>query len=139
MDCKEINSVDVATYIAKQAVIEYYYIDLTKIQKILYACYGTYLAVTGKRLCIDNPIAWPNGLFFQKVYDLSIKHIDLIQSLLKLPDTLNNLLPDDELKLLDKTVTFFSQYQSFQLVNWSRKGCGPWNKQQTMDIIFRLK
>lgn len=139
MDCKEINSVDVATYIAKQAVIEYYYIDLTKIQKILYACYGTYLAVTGKRLCIDNPIAWPNGLFFQKVYDFSIKYIDLIQSLLKLPDTLNNLLPDDELKLLDKTVTFFSQYQSFQLVNWSRKGCGPWDKQQTMDIIFRLK
>ncbi len=81
MDCKEINSVDVATYIAKQAVIEYYYIDLTKIQKILYACYGTYLAVTVKRLCIDNPKAWSNGPVFQKVYDFSIKNIDFIQSL----------------------------------------------------------
>lgn len=50
MDCKEINSVDVAAYIAKQAVIKNYYIDLTKLQKILYACYGTYLAVTGKRI-----------------------------------------------------------------------------------------
>lgn len=50
MDCKEINSVDVAAYIAKQAVIKNYYADLTKLQKILYACYGTYLAVTGKRL-----------------------------------------------------------------------------------------
>ncbi len=128
MDCKEINSVDVATYIAKQAVIEYYYIDLTKIQKILYACYGTYLAVTVKRLCIDNPKAWSNGPVFQKVYDFSIKNIDFIQSLLELPDTLNNSLPVDELKLLDKAVTFFSQYQSFQLVNWSRKGCGHWDK-----------
>lgn len=66
MDCKEINSVDVAAYIAKQAVIKNYYIDLTKLQKILFACYGTYLAVTGKRLCIDNPIAWPNGPFFKR-------------------------------------------------------------------------
>ena len=79
-------------------------------------------------MCIDQPKAWPNGPFFQKVYDFSIKHIDLIQSLLELPDTLNNSLPVDELKLLDKTVTFFSQYQSFQLVNWSRKEGGPWDK-----------
>lgn len=86
-------SVDVAAYIAKQAVIKNYYVDLTKLQKILYACYGTYLAVTGKRLCIDNPKAWPNGPFFQKVYDFSIKHIDLIQSFGELPDTLNNSLP----------------------------------------------
>lgn len=66
MDCKEINSVDVAAYIAKQAVIKNYYIDLTKLQKILYACYGTYLAVTGKRLCIDQPEARPNDLFFKR-------------------------------------------------------------------------
>lgn len=33
MDYKEINSVDVAAYIAKQAVIKNYYIDLTKLQK----------------------------------------------------------------------------------------------------------
>ena len=79
-------------------------------------------------MCIDQPKAWPNGPFFQKVYDFSIKHIDLIQSLLELPDTLNNSLPVDELKLLNKTVTFFSQYQSFQLVNWSRKEGGPWDK-----------
>ena len=32
MDYKEINSVDVAAYIAKQAVIKNYYIDLTKLQ-----------------------------------------------------------------------------------------------------------
>lgn len=139
MDCKEINSVDVAAYIAKQAVIKNFYIDLTKLQKILFACYGIYLAVTGKRLCIDNPIAWPNGPFFQKVYDFSIKHIDLIQSLLKLPDTLNNLLPDDELKLLDKTVTFFSQYQSFQLVNWSRKECGPWDNATNHGYNLQVK
>ena len=72
-------------------------------------------------MCIDNPKAWPNGPVFQKVYDFSINHIDLIQSLLKFPDTLNNSLPNDELKLLDKTVTFFSQYQSFQLVNFVKK------------------
>lgn len=128
MDYKEINSVDVAAYIAKQAVIKNYYIDLTKLQKILYACYGTYLAVTGKRLCIDQPEARPNGPFFQKVYYFSLKHIELVESLLELPDTLNNSLLADELKLLDKTVTFFSQYQSFQLVNWSRKEGGPWDK-----------
>lgn len=101
--------------------------------------YGTYLAVTGKRLCIDNPIAWQNGPLFQKVYDFSIKHIDLIQSLLKLPDTLNNLLPDDELKLLDKTVTFFSQYLSFQLVNWSRKECGPWDNATNNGYNLQVK
>ena len=67
-------------------------------------------------------------LFFQKVYYFSLKHIELVESLLELPDTLNNSLPADELKLLDQTVTFFSQYQSFQLVNQSRKEGGPWDK-----------
>ncbi len=57
MDYKEINSVYVAAYIAKHAVIKNYYIDSTKLQKILYACYGTYLAITGKRWCIDQPKA----------------------------------------------------------------------------------
>ena len=139
MDCKEINSVDVAAYIAKQAVIKNYYIDLTKLQKILFACYGTYLAVTVKRLCIDNPKAWSNGPVFQKVYDFSIKNIDFMQSLLELPDTLNNSLPVDELKLLDKTVTFFTQYQSFQLVNCSRKGCGHWDKATNQGYNLHVK
>lgn len=46
MDNIELDSIDVAAYIAKEAVIKNYYIDLTKLQKILFACYGTYLAVT---------------------------------------------------------------------------------------------
>ena len=79
----------------------------------------------------------------RKAHDKFIHEIycsmSVIQSLLELPDTLNNSLPVDELKLLDKTVTFFSQYQSFQLVNWSRKEGGPWDKQLTMDIIFMLR
>lgn len=65
MNVVDLNSVDVAAYIAKQAVIKNYYIDLTKLQKILYACYGTYLAVTGKRLCIDQLMHGKMDLFFQ--------------------------------------------------------------------------
>lgn len=56
-----------------------------------------------------------------------------------LPDTLNNLLPDDELNLLDKTVTFFSQYQSFQLVNWSRQEGGPWDKATNHGYNLQVK
>lgn len=70
--------------------------------------------------------------FFNKAYDL-------IQSLLELPDTLNNSLPDDELNLLDKTVTFFSQYQSFQLVNWSRKEGGPWDNATNHGYNLQVK
>lgn len=65
--------------------------------------------------------------------------MSVIQSLLELPDTLNNSLPDDELKLLDKTVTFFSQYQSFQLVNWTCKEGGPWDKATNHGYNLQVK
>lgn len=78
-------------------------------------------------------------LFFKRYTIFSIKNIDFIQSLLELPDTLNNSLPDDELKLVDKTVTFFSQYQSIQLVNWSCKEGGPWDKATNHGYNLQVK
>lgn len=125
MDNIELDSIDVAAYIAKEAVIKNYYIDLTKLQKILFACYGTYLAVTWKRLGSEHPKAWPHGPVFPRVYNFTKKHIDFIQSLLALPNTLQNLLTNDELNLLDKTVRFFSQYQAYQLVNWTHQDGSP--------------
>lgn len=41
--------------------------------------------------------------FFSKGVLFSLKHIELVESLLELPETLNNSLPADELKLLDQT------------------------------------
>lgn len=127
MNNKKLDSIDVVAYITKEAVIKNFYIDLTKLQKMLFACYGTYLAITGKRLCSEHPKALSYGPVFLKVYNFTLDHIDFIQSLLALPNTLEKSLTKDDLSLLDKTVSFFSQYQAPQLVNWTRQNGSPWD------------
>ena len=66
MNNKKLDSIDVVAYITKEAVIKNFYIDLTKLQKMLFACYGTYLAITGKRLCSEHPKALSCGSVFLK-------------------------------------------------------------------------
>ena len=122
-----LDSVDIAAYIAKQCAINNYYIDLTKLQKILFACYGACLVVTGKRLCTEQPKAWPHGPVFPRVYNFTIKHPDFIQDLLNHEESVAQTVGDDFKQTLDYTIKFFSQYRAGQLVKWTHQPGSPWD------------
>lgn len=123
----ELNSVDVAAYIVKEAATKNYYIDLTKLQKILFACYGTYLAVTGDRLCDEQPKAWPHGPVFPRVYSFTKKHIDFIQAFLERKENVREIIGSGRIYILEDTIKFFSQFKAGELVNWTHKVNSPWD------------
>lgn len=127
MQDMNFDSVDVAAYIVKQCAANNYYIDLTKLQKILFACYGAFLAVTGKRLCKEHPRAWPHGPVFPRVYNYTKKHIDFIQDLLKREESIATSMDSKIVELINYTISFFSNYRAGELVRWSHQIGSPWD------------
>lgn len=122
-----LNSVDVAAFIVKEAATNNYYIDLTKLQKILFACYGAYLSVTGERLCDEHPKAWPHGPVFPLVYKFTKKSVDFIQELLERNEDVEEKIGPDKIYILRDTIKFFSQFKAGELVNWTHKVGSPWD------------
>lgn len=78
---QELDSLDMAAYIVKYCAMKNYFINLTKLQKLLYCCYGAVLAYSGIRLIKEHPKAWDHGPVFPRVYDVKKEHPDgLIQA-----------------------------------------------------------
>lgn len=123
----EPDSIDAAAYIAKQCAIKNYYIDLTKLQKILFACCAASLVVTGRRLCSEQPKTWHHGPVFPKVYDFTIRHPDFIQALLNRKERMAQAVGAEFQQALDCTIKFFSHYRPGQLVKWSLQKGSPWD------------
>lgn len=128
MQDMDLDSVDVAAYITKQCAINKFYIDITKLQKVLFACYGAFLAIGGNRLCSEHPQAWPQGPIFLPVYKFSLKHVDFIQDLLKRKESVAASVDSKMLELMNYTIRFFTQYMSGELVRWSRQPGSPWDR-----------
>ena len=63
-DTYKYNSVDVARYIVAYANEHKYGINMTKLQKLLYIVYGSYLVLHQERLTNEHPHAWPFGPVF---------------------------------------------------------------------------
>lgn len=54
-------------------------LNKTQINKLLFICYGMYLAATGGKVLFedDTPKAWPYGPVFPRVYKNSFQEISL--------------------------------------------------------------
>ena len=66
---KNLTSVDVANLLRNYALKEHFVnLNKTQVNKLLFMCYGFYLASTGKKLFLETPKAWPYGPVFPNVY-----------------------------------------------------------------------
>lgn len=102
-------------------------LNKTQINKLLFMCYGIYLASTGNKLFKDDsPKAWPYGPVFPNVYRKFIP----------------NYIPKDfdeskkevfrkdatAMSVVIKVMKKFHSYSAYSLSEWSHKEGGPWYK-----------
>lgn len=114
------DSLDIASYIEKKCKeLNYSGLNNTKIQKLLYCCYGATLVIENKRLCKEYPRAWDYGPVFPKVYSYISKNK-------KLEDIYQISFPDNIKNILDTVIEFFGKFSGGQLSQWSHEEGSPW-------------
>ena len=126
------NSTDLARYIAAYANDHRYNINMTKVQKLLYATYGIYLSVKNERLLNEHPQAWPYGPVFPTTRNKLIKE-DMLSYRTNGSrfDEMNN---DRELQSLLRIVfDSFGGMTATSLSAWSHQPGSPWDKTKNMD------
>ena len=118
----QYNSLDVASLIARLCQKLHYHYNNTKIQKLLYCCYGSVLAAYGKRLCDEYPRAWQYGPVFPRVFNYIKKRRGILAEYspdFKVPAQIESLLED--------VVAVFGKYDAVPLSTWSHKPGSPWD------------
>ena len=119
-----IDSVDFAKYILKNAKEKSLDINQTKLQKILYICDGTLLAL-GKNIINENARAWDYGPVYPKVYKWFQEHkADDFTAL----DISKDILADNDIaKIVSQALDKFGKWTAKSLSEWSHKNGSPWS------------
>ena len=111
-----LKSTEIASYVYKKAFQNNFYIDIYKCQAIVFACYGTFLTFADKQICEK-----PNKLcIFKELYKFSLDAL-FSDKLIEMDDKVEDTFSKEEIELLDKTIDFFKDYKSYQLMALFRK------------------
>lgn len=111
-----LKSTEIASYVYKKAYQNNFYIDIYKCQAIVFACYGTFLTFVDKQICEK-----PNKLcIFKELYKFSLDAL-FSDKLIEMDDKVEDTFSKEEIELLDKTIDFFKDYKSYQLMTLFRK------------------
>lgn len=121
------DSLTVACFIVANTNERRLAINMTKLQKLLYIAYGTYLAIIGKRLTDEHPQAWPYGPVFpitrSRLLKRDLSHIDFSLPLL------NEIKNDEEMKsLMNLVLNGFGDKNATTLTVWSHQSGSPWDR-----------
>ena len=123
------DSIDVAAYVTKECAQKNFFVNLTKIQKLVFCVYGAVLATSGERICKDHPKAWPHGPVFPRIYKYTKRHADgIVEALMSHEENLTSILNERPKKIIDTTLNFFFFFNAGTLVNWTHDEDGPWFK-----------
>lgn len=121
------NSLTIACFIVASANERHLAINMTKLQKLLYIAYGTYLAIIGRRLTDEHPQAWPYGPVFPTTRSRLLKK-DLSCIDFSLP-ILNKIKEDEEMKsLINLVLNGFGNKSATTLTVWSHQSGSPWDR-----------
>ena len=117
----EYPSLNVASHIVNICRDNTIVYNNTKIQKLMYCCYGSVLALHDKRLCDEYPRAWQYGPVFPRVYAYINKRKDIITLCARLN------ADDDVLSLIDEVVNNFGKFSASALSAWTHMKGTPWD------------
>ena len=121
------DSIDVAAYVTKQCAQKNFFVNLTKIQKLVFCVYGAVLATSGERICDEHPKAWPHGPVFPRIYKYTKRHAyGIVEALMSHNENLASVLNEQQKNIIDTTLNFFGRYNAGTLVNWTHDEKGPW-------------
>ena len=121
----ELDCIDVASYITKECANKNFFVNLTKIQKLVFCVYGAVLATSGERICKEHPIAFPHGPVFTNIYNLHSED-GIVEALLAHKEKVENKLTSLQKHIIEITIDMFGKYNAGTLVNWTKDLKGPW-------------
>ena len=111
-------------------------INATKMQKLMYCCYGVCLAKFGYRLCDESPEAWKFGPVFPRTLKvLQAEGLGYAASVST--QQIETSLPEDISKMITVTLKKFGEFAANQLVNWSHLPDSPWSVSSCNGAILR--
>jgi len=114
------NSISMAKHLAFVYRKYNYKYNNTKLQKLLYACYGSILVLKDNAELIDEkPKILPFGPVFSKV----LEYIKLNPNFT--PEPLLNIEKDVD-SIVNQIVKQYGKYSAMSLTNWSHKKGSPW-------------
>ena len=103
----DIDIYDFAAYIAKLCAMKNYFVNLTKLQKLMYCVYGAVLVYSDTRICKEHPKRYPHGHVFPKLYNFAKKHhFDFIDALLNRKENVESNLTDPQIKVVNAVIDF---------------------------------
>ncbi len=101
-------------------------LNITKLQKLLYCCYGTVLGMFGLRLVDEHPVAGPYGpVFPEALRSLQFFGIDAFRGKAA-PDARG--LPAAVRAVIDETLENFGKFGAEELSHWTRMTGSPWHQ-----------
>lgn len=123
----ELDVIDVASYITKACANKNFFVNLTKIQKLVFCVYGAVLATSGERICKEHPIGQPHGPVFTSIYNLHSAD-GIVEALLAHKEKVENKLTSLQKHIIEITIDMFGKYNAGTLVNWTKTEEGPWDQ-----------
>lgn len=124
---RPLDSLQVMAYIIKKCRELDIDVNATKLQKLMYCCYGALLAIMDYRLSGESPEAWQYGPVFPrtlrafKVFGIDyVANNESTESVEALPQNIKDLI--------EKTLKFFGSYSASRLSAWSHMKGSPWSR-----------
>jgi len=120
-----VSSVDFAIYLTHKAIEKGISINVTKLQKLLYLCYGLYLAATNEQLLDVRPQAWYYGPFFPNIHRIQKSNKDTLENLVHRIN-LEDFAEFDY--IIVPILEHFGNWSASELVNWTHEKGMAWDK-----------
>ena len=126
----EVDSVEFAIYLNQKATELGLSVNVTKIQKWLYICYGIYLAAKGEQLLTERPKAWEFGPAFPRVHKKQKKNNGSLNGL-PMSISADSLGKYDE--VIIPVLDHFGTWTASGLVAWTHEEGKAWHKKYHND------
>lgn len=132
---RPLDSLQTMAYIIKKCRELKIPYNITKLQKLMYCCYGVTLATIGTPLCNEQPEAWQYGPVFPDVLKyMQANGIDKTGN-----KVIDADIPEEVSKLIVGTITFFGEFTASQLSSWSHRCGSPWYQASAGGVNLKTK
>lgn len=122
-----LSSVDFANILRNMAYKRHFVnLNKTQVNKLLFMCYGLYLAFSGEKLFSETPKAWPYGPVFPNVY----KSYSLFRIPIFISEEKNKCFENNEKakNIFAQVIDKYCHVSAYNLSMWSHSPDGPWHK-----------
>lgn len=120
-----LDSRSVMSYLIRRCRTKQIDINATKLQKLMYCCYGAALAALGVRLCDESPEAWQYGPVFPRTLRM-LKDYGVDGFEQSVPPATVDQIGEDVAAIMDEALDIFGKYSASQLSSWSHRQGSPW-------------